>query len=208
MFNTNCATDRKGYLRIDCPDQNQIPPHHHRHQYSQVSIDCSVREHIESEGKCSALCDNKRKYSSEDSDKEPLLKHKMSRRMTSDKALATNDNTDNTFVKPKDTKSPMLKAGTYPIVSTHIELFRSNKSHSSKLTQVSCLVSGLDSGSASFFRAIKPWGLENYLDNYKLGGDLLKALHMTREEDGKFLYRSQFETVEEDDKIVCFEEHR
>ena len=126
--------------------------------------------------------------------------------LPNNKALSINANantTDNTSVKPTDTRSPMLKVGTYPLVSTHIELFRSNKS-----PQVSCLVSGLDSGSASFFRAIKPWGLENYLDNYKLGGDLLKALHMTREEDGKFLYRSQFETVEEDDKIVCFEEHR
>eukprot|EP00092_Neocalanus_flemingeri_P006012 GFUD01006478.1.p1 GENE.GFUD01006478.1~~GFUD01006478.1.p1 ORF type:complete len:613 (-),score=116.47 GFUD01006478.1:6-1694(-) len=97
----------------------------------------------------------------------------------------------------------MVKAGNYPVVSTHIELFRSNKSPSNKLTQVSCCVSGY-----AFFRAIKPRGLESYLDNYKLGGDLLKALNMTREDDGTFLYRCQFEIVDDDDKIFFVDERK
>ena len=39
-------------------------------------------------------------------------------------------------------------------------------------------------------------GIEDYLNNYKLGGDLLQALHMTSEEDGTFLFRSRFETTD------------
>jgi len=106
--------------------------------------------------------------------------------------------------KHQEKKSPILKDGTYHIVSVHIEQFRSNKSPSTKLTQIGCVVSG--SKPSSFFRAIKPRGLEKFLDSKKLSGDLLQALHMTREEDGKFLFRSQFEIVQENNKIVCVEE--
>ena len=98
----------------------------------------------------------------------------------------------------------MIKKGTYPIISVHIELFRSNKSPSTKLTQIGCVVPGLK--QSKFFKAIKPRGLEKYLDTYKLGGDLLQALHMTREDDGSFQFRSQFEIVEDAQKIVCVEE--
>ena len=101
-------------------------------------------------------------------------------------------------------KSPMLKEGTYSIVFVHIEVFRSNKSSSTKLTQIGCIT--WNSDSKQFFRAIKPRGLEKYVDTYKLGGDLLKALHMTKENDGIFQFRSQFEIIEEGRKIVCVDE--
>merc|ERR1719427_1248356 len=104
----------------------------------------------------------------------------------------------------QDKKSPMLKKGTYPIISVHVELFRSNRSPSTKLTQIGCVVSNWN--ESSFFLPIKPFGLEKYLDNYKLGGDLLQALHMTKEDDGIYLFRSQFEIVDEDKKIICVEE--
>ena len=55
-------------------------------------------------------------------------------------------------------------------------------------------------------RAIKPHGLEKYIDTYKLGGDLLKALHMTKENDGTFQFRSQFEIIDEKRKILCVDE--
>ena len=45
-----------------------------------------------------------------------------------------------------------------------------------------------------------------YLDHYKLGGDLLQALHMTREDDGTWLFRSRFEVIKEAEKIVCHQE--
>merc|ERR1719318_535816 len=105
----------------------------------------------------------------------------------------------------EDKKSPELMAGLYTIVCVHLELFRSSKSGSAKLTQLGCVVSGLDHQN-SFFKAIKPWSIEKYLDNYKLGGDLLQALHMTREDDGTFLFRSRFEAINEEEKIVCVEE--
>ena len=80
MFNVNCAKekDRKGHLRIDCPDQNLAPPHHHNDQYSKVCTYASGGEDLESEGKC----DNKRNHGSKDSDEEPLLKQKMYKMMT------------------------------------------------------------------------------------------------------------------------------
>ena len=96
-----------------------------------------------------------------------------------------------------------LEPGKYTIVSVHIELFRTSKQSSSTLTQIGCVVYGSDD---CFFRSVKPSGIEEYLDCYKLGGDLLQALHMTREEDGTFLFKKQFEDVEKCDKIVCAEE--
>merc|ERR1719233_887823 len=96
-----------------------------------------------------------------------------------------------------------LEPGKYNIVSVHLELFRSRKRLSTSLAQIGCIVHGSED---SFFRSIKPSGLEEYLDRYKLGGDLLQALHMTREDDGTFLFRKQFEDVEKRNKIVCVEE--
>jgi len=107
--------------------------------------------------------------------------------------------------KDSDEKSSQLKAEKYNIACVHIELFRSNKSPSTQLTQIGCVVRS-SIYNASFFKAIKPEGIENYLDNYKLGGDLMQALHMTREDDGTFLFRSRFEIIEKEKKIVCVEE--
>jgi len=109
-------------------------------------------------------------------------------------------------VKPKIDSKKIdhgLEPGKYNIVVVHIELFRSRKQSSTSLTQIGCAVPGSDD---SFFRSIKPSGLEKYLDCYKLGGDLLQALHMTREDDGTFLFRKQFENVGKCNKIVCVEE--
>jgi len=101
-------------------------------------------------------------------------------------------------------KSPNLVAGKYTILSVHLELFRSNKLSSNKLTQIGCVVLG--SNPCLFFKAVTPCGLEKYLDHCKLGGDLLQALHMTREDDGTFLFRSRFEAIE-GEKIICIKEN-
>merc|ERR1719233_410278 len=110
-------------------------------------------------------------------------------------------------VKPKIESNKIdhgLEPGKYNIVSVHIELFRSNKQSRTSLTQIGCVVHGSDD---PFFRSIKPSGLEEYLDCYKLGGDLLQALHMTREDDGTFLFRTRFESVDEmSNKLVCVNE--
>jgi len=96
-----------------------------------------------------------------------------------------------------------LEPGKYNIVGVHIELFRSSKQSSTSLTQIGCVVHDYDD---SFFKSIKPSGIDEYLDCYKLGGDLLQALHMTREDDGTFLFRKQFEDVEKCNKVICIEE--
>ena len=100
-------------------------------------------------------------------------------------------------------KCQNLESGKFNIVSVHMELFRSNKHSWINLTQIGCVVHGSDD---SFFRSIKPSGLEEYLDCYKLGGDLLQALHMTREEDRTFLFRTRFESVKMSNKVVCVNE--
>ena len=108
--------------------------------------------------------------------------------------------------KSKEKKSSMLEPGQYTVVSVHVEVFRSSKSPTTKLTQIGCSVWGKE--QKRFFRAVKPNGLEKYLDTCKLGGDLLRALHMTREDDGSFQFRSQFDIIADDKKIVCVEERR
>merc|ERR1712042_339576 len=60
------------------------------------------------------------------------------------------------------------------------------------LTQVGCVTALSSSDRKSFFQPIKPNDLEYYLENYKMEGDLLKALHMT-DENGRFEFRGQFE---------------
>ena len=59
------------------------------------------------------------------------------------------------------------------------------------LTQLAATTSQGD-----LFRPILPPDLTKYLDNYRLGGDLLLNLHMTREDDrDSFLFRRRFEAV-------------
>jgi len=100
-------------------------------------------------------------------------------------------------------KESKLNAGKYNVVSVHVELLRSNKHNFSKLTQIGCVA---HSDADTFFRSIRPCGIENLLDNYKLSGDLLQALHMTREDDGTFLFRKKFDVVETSKNIICVEE--
>jgi len=108
--------------------------------------------------------------------------------------------------KPREKKSSRLEVGNYSVVSIHVEVFRSSKSSTTKLTQIGCTLWGQE--LQGFFRAVKPRGLEKYLDTCKLGGDLLRALHMTREDDGTFQFRSQFEIIEHEKKINCVEERK
>ena len=89
---------------------------------------------------------------------------------TSEKAIQPKDN--NILAEKK--VSTLSSRIPYQLMFIHIETFRSNKSSSTLLTQIGCL-----SGSSDFFCAIKPYGLSKYLDSYKLGGDLLRALNMT-----------------------------
>jgi len=142
-----------------------------------------------------------------DSDKVEYMEYKEQEMVKS--AYDGGNNDDNKFkgfveFKNVDNNCRELNAGKYTIVSIHIELFRSSKFSFSKITQIGCVVEGVT--PVWFFKAVKPHGIEEYLDHYKLGGDLLQALHMTREDDGTFLFRSRFEAIEESKKVVCVEE--
>lgn len=80
------------------------------------------------------------------------------------------------------------------VVCVHIESLRVSNKPSISLTQIGC-ASALNSKQEKyeFFQPIKPDSLQNFLDNFKMESDLLKALHMTSNDDGKFEFRAQFE---------------
>ena len=73
-----------------------------------------------------------------------------------------------------------------------------------RISQVGCTTALTPGPAQTFFRPIKPCSLQFYLENYKMEGDLLKALHLTEEENGKFEFRAQFEIKrKEKNKIYC-----
>ena len=74
----------------------------------------------------------------------------------------------------------------------------------SGISQVGCTTALTAGPARTLFRPIKPGGLQYYLENYKMEGDLLKALHVTQEEEGKFQFRAEFEIKrKEKNKIYC-----
>ena len=76
-------------------------------------------------------------------------------------------------------------------VFCHLETLSSSFSPSLHMTQLAAT-----SALGELFRPIVPPGLTKYLDSYKLGGDLLLNLNMTREDDGdSFLFRRRFQAV-------------
>ena len=73
-----------------------------------------------------------------------------------------------------------------------------------RISQLGCTTALTAGPSQTFFAPIKPAGLEHFLANYKMEGDLLKALHITQEENGQFEFRAQFEIKrKEKNKIYC-----
>ena len=108
-------------------------------------------------------------------------------------------------------KYQLCSSTNYSLVSCHIETLRSSHSSTVHITQLGCVCFPFNLHSmteSSMFRAVVPPGLDKYLDNYRLSGDLLQALHMTREEDGSsFLYRRQYEQViKRKERTVCVSE--
>ena len=80
---------------------------------------------------------------------------------------------------------------SYSQVFCHLETIASSFSPSLHLTQLAATTA-----EGHLFRPILPPNLTKYLDTYKLGGDLLLNLNMTREDDGDtFLFRRRFEVV-------------
>ena len=93
------------------------------------------------------------------------------------------------------------------LVCVHLDTLRVSGEVSARMCQLGCttaLSSLPPAAQQTFFSPIKPDGLEHFLDNYKMEGDLLKALHITESENGKFEFRAQFEIKrKEKNKIYC-----
>ena len=78
----------------------------------------------------------------------------------------------------------------YTLVCCHLEGLRSSLSPTLHLTQLAAATSATTTSfPTTFFRAIAPPGLGHYLDQCRVGGDLLQVLHMAREDRETFLFR-------------------
>ena len=94
----------------------------------------------------------------------------------------------------------MMEDKDYALVYCHLELLRSSTSPTLHLTQLAAT-----SPSSTFFRPILPPVLAHYLDHYQIGGELLKALNMVREEATTFLFRPPV-LVEQVERVECVRE--
>ena len=94
----------------------------------------------------------------------------------------------------------------YTIVAIHIETFKTKSSQNVDLCQIGCSVIGKNS-QKSFFRPIIPSSLPQFLDNYKMEGDLLKVLHMVNVDMDRFEFREKMEEIKEEQyKKFCVSE--
>jgi len=124
--------------------------------------------------------------------------------VTSNSTVNTKDDSTETKAK-KDTLNADLN---YTLVCVHIETFKVSNESSISLTQIGCTTAlNVMGEKETFFQPIKPARLDHLLENFKMEGDLLKALHMT-DENGKFEFRAQFEERKrkEKNKIFCTSE--
>jgi len=92
----------------------------------------------------------------------------------------------------------------YKVVFCHLELLRSSTSPALHLTQLAACISS--DATSSIFLPVAPPVLVEYLDNYKLSGDLMQTLTMTREGHGTFLFRPPV-LIEEVQRVVCLPEN-
>ena len=92
----------------------------------------------------------------------------------------------------------------YKLVFCHLEFLRSSTSPALHLTQLAACISS--DATSSIFLPVSPPVLAEYLDNYKLSGDLMQTLTMTREDQGTFLFRPPV-LVEEVQRVVCLPEN-
>ena len=96
----------------------------------------------------------------------------------------------------------------FTLICIHLDKFTVSNESSYTISQVGASTALSGGREATFFRPIKPPNLEHYLENYKMEGDLLKALHITESDKGKFEFRAQFEIKrKEKNKIYCSSEH-
>jgi len=91
----------------------------------------------------------------------------------------------------------LAEEAPYTVVCCHLEGLRSSLFPTLYLTQLAAT-----SSTAAFFRAIVPPKLGMYLDQYRVGGDLLQVLNMAREDRDTFLFRPPV-LVKQTERIVA-----
>ena len=95
----------------------------------------------------------------------------------------------------------------FTLICIHLDKFTVSNEASYTISQVGASTALSGGKEETFFRPIKPPKLEHFLENYKMEGDLMKALHITESDNGKFEFRAQFEIKrKEKNKIYCSSE--
>ena len=95
---------------------------------------------------------------------------------------------------------------TFKMVFCHLEFLRSSSSPDLHLTQLAAFPFPAAPDHLSVFLPVVPPVLAEYLDHYKVGGDLMQTLTMTREGRDTFLFRPPI-LVEEVQRVVCVPEN-
>ena len=104
----------------------------------------------------------------------------------------------------KTSRTKLPSSHSYTLVCCHLESLSSSLSPALHLSQLGASSwPPAPSTETVFFRPVLPEGLPDYIDNYKLGGDLLLNLNMTREDDGNFQFRRRFEVVPTKEAVMC-----
>ena len=93
----------------------------------------------------------------------------------------------------------------YPLVFLHVEYLRTDKTEKAEITQIGCSHAN-PQRVRSLFQSVCPQSLPKLLQSYKLTGNLLKALNLTQENNGKYQFRKEFEFVEESKKVFAVDE--
>ena len=102
-------------------------------------------------------------------------------------------------------KMKLNNSKTFRMVFCHLEFLRSSASPDLHLTQLAADPFPARPDHLSFFLPVAPPVLAEYLDHYKVGGDLMQTLTMTREGSDTFLFRPPI-LVEEVQRVVCVPE--
>ena len=111
---------------------------------------------------------------------------------------------DNKQTRTK-TNTKLDNSKTYKMVFCHLEFLRISSSPDLHLTQLAACPFPAAPDYLSVFIPVVPPVLVEYLDHYKVGGDLMQSLTMVREGSDTFLFRPPV-LVEEVQRVVCVPE--
>ena len=107
--------------------------------------------------------------------------------------------------KATKTKTKLDNSKTFKMVFCHLEFLRSSSSPALHLTQLAAYAFPAAPDHLSVFLPVVPPVLAEYLDHYKVGGDLMQTLTMTREGRDTFLFRPPI-LVKEVQRVLCVPE--